>query len=404
MLSEVVMNSLDAVISLLDVDGFALVKDTGLREKTEENPLTSEGAPLSVTGLLPKEGELAVTALSGEEALALTEGQATEGEEEAAVTKDDVLAAYDISIYAGGEEWQPAAEEPVKVRLNCPAVTGAQNAGYAVEVWHILDDGTRQKVKFTQEGENLVFLAEGFSVYMVVETVLETTIDIEGQTYKVTATYDSHAYLPADAKLEVSEISVEDADYLTYLNSTAEALGVEAGELGYLRLLNISIVGEDGMAYKPNDQVKVTVELMNESETGDLRVVHFGEETEELTAVTSGDTVSFQTDSFSMFSFVDLTLIQNVVDAVFGSIYTDKVYENDEIIVSGKMPRTAIVEVNPAAVEIEGMDVLAAYDIKIYAGLVKDPGHRLAAHGRGADGADEERRYRCGECRCLPHG
>ena len=210
----------------------------------------------------------------------------------------------------------------------------------------------------------------------ITETILETTIEIEGLTYKVTATYDSRSGIPVDAKLNVSELNVGDEGYLAYLNNTADTLGVSSGEVGYLRLLDIAIVGEDGTAYKPNDQVKIIVELMtdgedeSEADFGELRVVHFGEETEELAAETEGDTVSFTTDSFSLFSFVDLTLIQNVVDAVFGSTYTDQIYENDDIIVSGKMPRNAIVEVNPATVEIEGVNVLIAYDIKIYAGLI----------------------------------
>lgn len=490
-------------LSLSGADGFVMVRDTGYRR------FNFELDNVTLNGMMPKASE-AVAADVGEAYAVFTP------EDEDAF---EALAAYDISISSGGEEYQPDAEHPVAVSIALP-VEAQDLDPEALEVWHVRDDGTKERVEdITVENGRVRFEATGFSVYVIIETtltetvdasvgntyeievtykntsgipmegttllvselkpgdvgyeeyvaasaqkvgataenielsrvfdiqivdendhntvyepvgdvevsirmigaklddyanvdvlhfvedenaegftvydmnstvdgetvqfttnsfsvyvvtgyVLETTIDIEGQTYKVTATYDDNAGLPGDAKLSVSEVSVDDPRYVTYLNDTAEALGVSAGELGYLRLLDIAIVGEDGTKSTPNDQVKVTVELIDEIETGDLRVVHFGAETEEIAAETEGDTVTFTTDSFSVFSFVDLTLARSVVDAVFGSTYTDKIYENDDIIVSGRMPRTAIVEVNPAEVEIEGADVLVAYDIKIYAGVI----------------------------------
>ena len=289
-------------------------------------------------------------------------------------TTGEILAVDMKFIAPDGTEYQPL--KPVTVNMT---VVGMEKAEH-LSVVHIADDGEAEVIYFgesetvkmrgAEDQKVISFPADGFSVYAVVETILETTIQIDGQTYKVTAVYDDRAGIPSDAKLSVSEMEVLNEEYVRRLNETAEALGVSAGELGYLRMLDISIVGEDGTAYKPNDQVKITVELMDETETGDLRVVHFGAETEEISASTEGDTVTFTTDSFSLFSFVDLSLIQNVVDAVFGSTYTEKIYENDDIIVSGRMPRTAIVEVKPATVEIEGENILVAYDIKIYAGLI----------------------------------
>lgn len=286
-----------------------------------------------------------------------------------------LLAAklYDISIYADGEKVEPAA--PVDVLIEF--IPMARTAGDSYALLHY-EDGSDVPTLMEDptfgggedEVRSVAFSTDSFSVYAVAEYVLETTIDIDGQTYKVTATYDDRAGLPGDAKLRVSEKVLEADDYLTYFNDTAAALGVSARELGYLRMLDISIVGEDGAEYKPNDFVKVSVELIDDIENGALRVVHLGDEAEELRTETDGDTVSFETKSFSIFSFVDISLIQNVVDAVFGSTYTDKRYENDDIIVSGKMPRTAIVEANPAEVTIEGADVLVSYDIKIYAGLI----------------------------------
>ena len=53
-----------------------------------------------------------------------------------------------------------------------------------------------------------------------------------------------------------------------------------------IREIASAIVGEDGTEYNPNDQVKITVELIDDIETGNLRVVHLGDEITELDATT----------------------------------------------------------------------------------------------------------------------
>lgn len=327
---------------------------TGTAEQTELEIATEDGA-VTLSGPLPVNAS--VTAVEA-------------SEDEATAENEELVLAYDITLYNYSTPIQPQ-QPPLTVTIRNEAIGGAIAEGRELSVYHVNEDGSMTEVEILSAAEDTItFEAQSFSTYVVTEVILEKTIELDGQTYKVTVAYDSTMGLPTDAQLSVSEMSVDDPAYLEYLASTAETLGVSAGELGYLRLLDIAIVDANGTKYQPNDQVTVTVELIDDVETGDLRVVHFGEETEELEATTEGDTVSFETSGFSLFSFADLTLVQNVVDAVFGSTYTDKAFENDDIIVSGRMPRTAIVEVNPATVEIEGAEVLVAYDIKIYAGLI----------------------------------
>lgn len=56
-----------------------------------------------------------------------------------------------------------------------------------------------------------------------------------------------------------------------------------------------------------------------------------------------------------------------MVSATFDGETVQKLYEDDNIIISGSMPPYGIVEAIPAQVQVEGENSLIAYDIKIYA-------------------------------------
>lgn len=56
-----------------------------------------------------------------------------------------------------------------------------------------------------------------------------------------------------------------------------------------------------------------------------------------------------------------------MVSATFDGETVKKLYEDDNIIISGSMPPYGIVEAIPAQVQVEGENSLIAYDIKIYA-------------------------------------
>ena len=44
----------------------------------------------------------------------------------------------------------------------------------------------------------------------------------------------------------------------------------------------------------------------------------------------------------------------------------DALWANDDLFLTGKMPKNAVVVATPATVKIDGQEVLAAWDIKIY--------------------------------------
>ena len=96
----------------------------------------------------------------------------------AAAKSPNVLAMYDISINAGGQKWQPAASEPVRVDIELDEpVTVA--AGTVPAVVHLADDGTVEELEASRYGftynkdKSAVtafwFSANGFSVYAIID-------------------------------------------------------------------------------------------------------------------------------------------------------------------------------------------------------------------------------------------
>ena len=87
-----------------------------------------------------------------------------------------VLAAYDIKIMDGSEEFQPGIENPILVEITDPVINGN------IELWHVKDDGTREQIfDFTVEEGKVSFYAIGFSVYEIVDEgfYLDITYPVE---------------------------------------------------------------------------------------------------------------------------------------------------------------------------------------------------------------------------------
>ena len=153
----------------------------------------------------------------------------------------------------------------------------------------------------------LVFEAKDFSVYAVVTTIETTYITADGETYGIKVTYGEDAGIPEGAALEVRELSEE--EYTDYRARTAEALGCQENAIGYLKLLDISIV-KDGEPIQPQAKVDVEIRLLDKTQSGEKeetsRVVHFGEEAEELACaeetIEEMPAVTFQTDAFSVYA------------------------------------------------------------------------------------------------------
>ncbi len=92
------------------------------------------------------------------------------------VTKElDALAAYDITITDGEEEYQPGTQNPIYVEISNPKIKEKNT----LELWHVRDSGEREKISdFILEDGKIGFYATGFSVYEIVEVPIEFSYDI----------------------------------------------------------------------------------------------------------------------------------------------------------------------------------------------------------------------------------
>ena len=337
-----------------------------------EQTLTAaaEDTALALTGLLP-EGSRAAAALA-------------EAPEDAPGT---ILAAYDITLLdASGRSFQPE-EGPVSVTLTSPAIARAASEGMTFRVYHVEEDGSLREAEVLHaEGDSLTFAADHFSTY-VVRTVLEKIlVASDGNTYRVTVTYDAlTAQLPEEADLSVSEVAAEDADYAAYYARTAQALSVAESKLAAARMFDIAIVDGAGEHLAPASPVDVAIAMLDgalDEDGGDVEVVHFGAEPEVLDASAAagadGLEVTFTAETFSVY-VVAQTVLEKTITASDGSVYRITVAYDDtaglpadaQLAVS-EVPQDTEAYANyiargaePLGVDADSLNFLRVFDISI---------------------------------------
>ena len=116
---------------------------------------------------------------------------------------------------------------------------------------------------------------------------------------------------------------------------------------------------------------KVQVHFFAEESEDAIHVYHLpdGSNTPELVdTVTAQDGwIEFDAEHFSTYGFSFFEdLFDHAENAIFDTSYADTVYENDEIILSGSLPRNAIIEAQRLDAAIGDQAALVAYDITIY--------------------------------------
>ena len=282
---------------------------------------------------------------------------------------------FDIRIMYDGMEIQPLA--PVEVEMD---LVGLPEENENVKTLHFGHDGSGTEepvildasVEQTEYADTAVrFETDGFSVYGVVTTrIIETTvITADGETYRISVTYDDDAGIPEDAALDVQEIlsaeyegeedAGDDSDaYETYLSMAEDTLGWDAGSVPYARLFDIRIVS-DGLEVQPAEGsvVSVRVELAD-SDSSELSVVHFGEEPEILDNASENGSVTFETQGFSVYAIVEapapvagengwniVTSLEELASVGQSGVYVshkDGNYFRNEIIKINGGPRTGI--------------------------------------------------------------
>ncbi len=221
--------------------------------------------------------------------------------------------AFDICLIdpATGAECQPAGEVAVSIQLLEEKVEASDK----IEVVHFGAEEAPKQIDCAANSEDnaIEFATPGFSVFVVMKVVKEQILTAsDGNSYKITVTYDRESGIPEDARLVVSEIREGDEAYAAYVAQSAEKLGTDPDKVNFARAFDISLKNpETGEEYQPDKSVKVSVTLLDETVSQDSRidVVHFpGEadgETEIMETNINGEAVEFSTDGFSVYVIID---------------------------------------------------------------------------------------------------
>ena len=138
-----------------------------------------------------------------------------------------------------------------------------------------------------------------------------TTLEYEGDTYKVIASYGVETGIPSDSELVVSEIS-EGSVFDEYVNLTAEAL--ENPEISRVRIFDICFM-KDGTEFEPAEGTAVSIKItLDETFSNEVNVVHITDDSEASVISNlnvseggedGGTAVSFDADGFSAYAVVE---------------------------------------------------------------------------------------------------
>lgn len=223
---------------------------------------------------------------------------------------------FDICIVSDNIEIQPAGTVEVKIELADELTEDVK----AVHFEHLNGEDeiavvlNTSLVATAEMDGAVVFEADGFSVFGVVktETLTAQYMTADGETYEVTVTYSSDAGIPDDAQLLVTEFTEDDDEYDDYVEQTAAAIDTDPAVLKYIKLLDISIADINGEKVNLAAPVDVQIRLLDkDSIEYDVKIVHFSEDAETnsvepelLENTADGDTVAFQTVSFSAYAIV----------------------------------------------------------------------------------------------------
>ena len=261
---------------------------------------------ISEDAQIPAGAVLAVSELSEEESAKYREQAQSTLEGESLV----FARFFDIRIMKDGVEIEPAAPVEVSVQYTQPIEVAEDK----LSLLHFHEDEEAAVIDAEVIGgenkvEEVKFEADKFSIFGFVgsEVIEKNYLSSDGETFKVTVNYTPEANIPAEAELEVREISEDSDEYNSYLQLAAEAMNLDVNfdKITFARFFDISIVC-NGEKIEPESPVSVTVEYINPLEVPDdheVVAVHFAETGVEVidTALDeNGTEISFEQASFSV--------------------------------------------------------------------------------------------------------
>lgn len=350
------------------------------------------------------DGEDEITADGEDATAALTEEAATSVSDESEPSEQSL----ELSALTG--ELSPAATEGLDTSLASAPVSVTQSAAvaatasyrmeqetvYLKDILSALNMSVKNNTKLSVTPAGLVTLSADTyknknkdSITLTASTYFdEATLTIGSET--VTLSYpapdeleliDYTAVSPLKPEAPADAIWANDVLYLTGkmpANAVVDCVPVEIeidGEY-VIAAYDIKIYANanqkaKGKQWQPNGN-KVQVHFFAAESEDAVHVYHMADGTttaQLVDTVTPNDGwVAFDAEHFSTygFSFFEDLLKQTLDAALNKLLYKDTVFENDEIILTGNLPRNAIIEAKKVDVEIEGQDSILAYDIKIY--------------------------------------
>ncbi|MBR2742007.1 MAG: hypothetical protein IKD89_00265 [Clostridia bacterium] len=233
--------------------------------------LSDDTTCVTLSGVLP----------SGVEAQAIVLG-----DEELALYGDDVLCAYDIALFADGEEFEP--EDVIRIDIESEAIADALERGALLEVWRISEKGTRLKVRDAAAEDGMIsFESDNLSLYIITLSSLDCTITTsDGETYEIEVTYTADSGIPMEGTmLWVQEYIPADIDYDMYVSESITASGFDAENVLFTKVFDIKIVDEkdESIVYEPSGEVNVSIRLLDVElgEDEKVGVYHFVRDEEE---------------------------------------------------------------------------------------------------------------------------
>lgn len=326
---------------LPDAIGYAYLKQVQIGTVT----LTHEDRDYMVTAAygpdagFPADTELKVREiLPGTPEYALYSGMTDEAlnEDWAEITLERY---FDIAFVANGEELEPKADVDVQIVFRDKIEQNEETEVAAVHIENneanVIEAGTDSTKSARHDDEaidTVTFTSDSFSVYGVVQKkkIITKVLAADGNTYEIEISYTQEAEIPEESQVKVEEIPEGSDLWEAYRKQTAAALN--ADDVRLPGLYDISIVDAEGSKIEPKASVSVSIKLANaEANNEDLHVVHFTEEipqelveaeakseeqtevqpiaeedkieSEKITASVEGDTVTFDTQGFSVYAF-----------------------------------------------------------------------------------------------------
>ena len=238
--------------------------------------------------------------------------------------------------------------------------------------------------------ETLTITMSNGDVYTIRVTdaqISKTFITAEGDTYRVTVTYDETAQIPDGADLRVDEILPETEEYYEYYRKAIDLVCEDDGaesRHGYGRLFDISIwSGEEEI--EPQGAVQVSIKLADAPEESyDLRVVHFGEDEPEVMALeaapetgllstteesedTSETELRFETNAFSLYAVVSTHTSNGYgLDGQKLAIVNPNNSRTEAVLGRSQENNTALAASEVAVQQIEGKSYLVGAEITLW--------------------------------------